>query len=348
MSATLVISIPKDELPLPETFIAQISVISPNGNILEKNLTAGSNVSLNLPPGNYTIQAPTFWTKKFAFGNTALGTILDTNDANAQSVSYFTAKTTGPINDIVAYIDGKTPGNAIAALYAVNGNSAGALLAQSKPANIGTTFSWVDFQLPTPYTVTVGTTYGLAIMGNIPINFMIVSGTGQRDHNAASSYIKGFANPFGSIWGTGNNGAMSIFAGDNPGTLPEADYRPEQNKYQVWLTAGQTLTQIIHYYTIPWVVHPSETLIISIVGLPNPLTAQVNVIAGGTPLTPFTSNIAGGTTNQVSTWFLMPGPVNLTLQPLDVGLWKPEQRSYQVKLDSPGKSLTQEIVYKLS
>jgi len=146
------------------------------------------------------------------FGNTAIGTISDQNDANAQSISYFTAANTGAITDIIAYIDGASSGNAIAALYAVNGGSAGALLAQSKSVSLGTTFSWVDFQLATPYTVTSGTTYGLAIMGSVAINVMEVSGTGQRDHNAVSSYASGFANPFGNVWGTDNKGGMSIYA----------------------------------------------------------------------------------------------------------------------------------------
>jgi hypothetical protein len=145
-------------------------------------------------------------------GNTIIGTIFDANDANAQSVSYFKCTTSGSVTDIIAYIDGTSTGNAIAALYAVNGNSAGTLLEQSKPVSISTTFSWVDFQLSIPYTVTSGTTYGLAIMGNVPINVMEVSGTGQRDHNAASTYTKGFSNPFGGIWGTESSGGMSIYA----------------------------------------------------------------------------------------------------------------------------------------
>jgi hypothetical protein len=146
------------------------------------------------------------------FGNTAIGTITDQNDANAQSISYFKSTTSGPVTDIIAYINGASAGSCIAALYAVNGNSAGALLEQSNPVSIGTTFSWIDFKLPSTYTVTLGTTYGLAIMGNVPVNIREVAGAGQRDHNAASSYANGFANPFGTIWGTDNTGAMSIYA----------------------------------------------------------------------------------------------------------------------------------------
>jgi hypothetical protein len=154
------------------------------------------------------------------FGNTAIGTYLDQNDPNAQSISYFTSTATQSVTDIIAYIAGASSGNAIAALYAVSGSSAGALLEQSNSVNIGTTFSWVDFQLQTPYTVTAGTTYGLAIMGNVPVNLMIVLGTGQRTAGpGAGSYANGFTNPFGAVWGTDNLGAMSIYpTGTNSGT----------------------------------------------------------------------------------------------------------------------------------
>ena len=70
------------------------------------------------------------------FGNTVIGTIMDQNDANAQSISYFTTTSTGLVTDIMAYIDGASSGNAIAAIYSVSGNAAGALLAQSKPVTL--------------------------------------------------------------------------------------------------------------------------------------------------------------------------------------------------------------------
>lgn len=155
----------------------------------------------------------------FTFGNSAIDTHVDQNDANAQSISYFTSTTTGSITDIMAYTAGVSSGNAIAALYAVNPGSADALLAQSKSVSIGTTFSWVDFQLPSAYTVTAGTTYRLAIMGNVPLNIM-ESGPGQRDHNAVSSYTNGFKNPFGSIWGTDYTEAMSIYASGTSSSTP--------------------------------------------------------------------------------------------------------------------------------
>ncbi len=152
-----------------------------------------------------------------AFGNTAVGSQVDTNDANAQSVSYFTCATTGSVTDIVAYIDGTSGGRAIAALYASNG----ALLGQSSSVSIGASFSWIDFKLVTAVNVNSGATYGLAIMGNVPVNVYEVSGTGQREHNAVSSFANGFANPFGNVWGSANSGAMSIYAeGTGSATQP--------------------------------------------------------------------------------------------------------------------------------
>jgi hypothetical protein len=122
-----------------------------------------------------------------------------------------------------------------------------------------------------------------------------------------------------------------------PSPSPNIYIYPEQEKYQTWLTAGQTLTQTIHYIWTP-TAHTTGTLIINIVGLPNSLTAQVKAIhPHGEPTS--TENIAGGTNRVLGG--LTTG--NYTLQPLDVGLWKPEQGSYQV-LVGPG-SLTQKIVY---
>jgi hypothetical protein len=156
--------------------------------------------------------SPTSAPTSSTFGNTAAGTYPAHNDANAQSVSYFKCTTTGSTTDIMVYVDGQSSGNCMAALYAVSGGSASALIEQSCAVSIGTTLTWVDFKLPAACSVTSGTTYGLALMGNVPLNLMEVSGTGQRDHNAVSSYANGFANPFGTIWGTDTNGAMSIYA----------------------------------------------------------------------------------------------------------------------------------------
>jgi hypothetical protein len=154
------------------------------------------------------------------FGNSVVGHYYSTNDANAQSISYFQCATSGQVTDIMAYIDGASSGSAVAALYAVNGVSPSALLGQSNAVNIGTSFSWVDFKLRSSVTVSAGVTYGLAIMGNVPVNIMEVSGAGQRDHNAVSSFAAGFANPFGSIWGTDDSGGMSVYAVGTGSTIP--------------------------------------------------------------------------------------------------------------------------------
>ena len=191
-------------------------------------------------------------------GNTVIGNIADTNDANAQSVSYFMCSANGLVTDIIAYVDGTSAGNAIAAIYAVNGNTAGALLEQSKSVNIGTTFSWVDFPLPTPYTVTSGTTYGLAIMGNVQLNIKEVSGTGQRDHNAVTSYANGFANPFGSIWGTDDKGAMSIYAAGTTSTTtpaPTSAPTPTATPTPMAAPTSTNLLQGVNSW-YPYEVHP--------------------------------------------------------------------------------------------
>jgi hypothetical protein len=155
----------------------------------------------------------------FSFGNSAIGTIADQNDANAQSISFFKCTTTGQITDIITYISGTSTGSARAALYAANGNSPSTLLAQSNPVNIGTTLTWVDFQLPSSYTATAGTTYGLAIMGNVPINLRVVAGTGQRTGGPGdNSYANGFTNPFGTVWFNDQTGAMSIYAAGTSST----------------------------------------------------------------------------------------------------------------------------------
>ena len=177
------------------------------------------------------------------FGNTAIGTHFDQNDANAQSVSYFTSTTAGSVTDIIAYIAGSSSGNAIAALYTVTGGSAQILIAQSKAVNIGTSFSWIDFQLPASYSIIAGTTYGLAIMGNVQLNIM-EGGSGQRDHNVAISFANGFANPFGPIWGTDSIGAMSIYAASSDkstkliGALSEVNLQLPSNSSPPALSAG--------------------------------------------------------------------------------------------------------------
>ena len=168
-----------------------------------------------------------------SFGNSAIGSYRDQNDANAQSISYFKPTTTGSITDIMAYISGTSSGKATAALYAMNGNSPGSLLAQSSAVNIGTTSSWIDFQLSTTYTVTAGTTYGLAIMGNVRLNLAIVTGTGQRSGGPGyGSYANGFTNPFGTVWFNDVTGAMSIYATGTSSSPPTTTPTPTTNPTQ--------------------------------------------------------------------------------------------------------------------
>jgi hypothetical protein len=147
-------------------------------------------------------------TGKVACGTQAVGYMFDQNDANAQSVSYFKCTTAGSATHIIAYISSPTNGKAIAAIYSTSNGVATTLLKQSASANIGTSFGWVDFTLPST-TLKSGTTYGLAIMGDVTINVM-QSYNGQRDHNAMSSFNQGFSNPFYGIWGS-SGGAMSIY-----------------------------------------------------------------------------------------------------------------------------------------
>jgi hypothetical protein len=148
------------------------------------------------------------------FGNTLIGNYYDVNDANAQSLSYFTYNiiVPGGVEDIIAYVAGTSAGNAIAAIYAMDGRNPTALLEQSASVQIGTSFSWVTFPLSTPVTLSTGSTYGLAIMGDVPLSVVVMPGTGEREHNAASSYAQGFSNPFGAIWGSNDAGAMCIYA----------------------------------------------------------------------------------------------------------------------------------------
>ena len=145
-----------------------------------------------------------------SFGNTNTGTIWDQNDAHAKSASYFICSHTGTVTDIFAYVArAGAAGNGAAAIYADNGGSPGALTATTNKATVSSAYSWVDFKLPSPVIVTSGTGYWLAISSNNALNLNVVSGSGVRMHNGVSS---GFSEPFGSVWGTDDRGAMSIYA----------------------------------------------------------------------------------------------------------------------------------------
>ena len=192
-----------------------------------------------------------------ALGNSAIGTLPDQNDANAQSISYFKASTTGSVTDIMAYVSGASSGKATAALYAVNGNSPGALLTQSSAVNIGTTLSWTDFKLSTTYTVTAGTTYGLAIMGNVAVNLAIVAGTGQRTGGPGyGSFANGFTNPFGTVWFNDVTGAMSIYATGTSSSTPTSNsstnINSNTNRYSSTYTNTHTKTNHFSTFVFFW------------------------------------------------------------------------------------------------
>jgi hypothetical protein len=152
----------------------------------------------------------------FTFGNTAIGTYFDQNSANAKSASSFICASNGQITDIYAYVARATStGTGEAAIYADNSGQPGALIAQSNAESITTSYSWVDFQLPTPKNVTSGTVYWLSICSDDALNLYVVAGSGVRVHNG-NIYSGGFSNPFGSVWGTDTTGAMSIYASAIP------------------------------------------------------------------------------------------------------------------------------------
>jgi hypothetical protein len=123
---------------------------------------------------------------------------------------------TGTVTDIFAYVArAGAAGDGAAAIYADNNGSPGALIASTNEATVGTAFSWVDFPLLSPVSVTAGTGYWLAISSNNALNLNIVVGSGVRVHNGVSSW---FSDPFGPVWGTHDIGAMSIYASGTSNT----------------------------------------------------------------------------------------------------------------------------------
>jgi hypothetical protein len=162
-----------------------------------------SDDSIVFAKGTVTFYPPTF-------GNTNIGTYQDRNDAHAKSASYFICSHTGTITDIFAYVARVgAKGDGTAAIYADNGGSPGALIAATNKATVGKAFSWVDFHLALPVSVTAGTGYWLAITSNNALNLNIVVGSGVRVHNSVSSW---FSDPFGPVWDIHDAGAMSIYA----------------------------------------------------------------------------------------------------------------------------------------
>ena len=145
-----------------------------------------------------------------SFGNTIIGSMQIQNDVQGKSASYFVCSHTGTITDIYAYVARVfNKGDCAAAIYADNGGSPGALIATTNKVKVGITFSWVDFKLPSPVSVTSGTGYWLALSSNNALNMKIVAGSGVRAHIGITS---GFTDPFCPVCDIHDTGAMSIFA----------------------------------------------------------------------------------------------------------------------------------------
>jgi hypothetical protein len=192
-----------------------------NSGITTASIIINMNTNHTVTPVFTAITPPTGGT----VGNTTIGTYIDSNDPNEQSITFFTPNFTGPITDIFAYIAAPTPGNAMAAIYAASSNVPGALQAQSNQVAVGATPSWVDFPLPSAINVTSGVQIGLAIMGNVSITIYEVVGVGQRTGGPGKgSYASGFSNPFGTIWFNDTTGGMSIYATNTTPIAPTQTY----------------------------------------------------------------------------------------------------------------------------
>ena len=145
-----------------------------------------------------------------SFGNKIIGSMQSLNDPQAKSASYFVCSHTGTITDIFAYVAQTfNKADCAAAIYADTGGSPGALIATTNKVKVGTSFSWVDFKLPSPVSVTSGTGYWLAISSNNALNIKTVVGSGVRAHIGVTS---GFTDPFCPVCDIDNTGGMSIFA----------------------------------------------------------------------------------------------------------------------------------------
>jgi hypothetical protein len=206
-----------------------------------------------------------------AFGNTAQGTFQDQNDANAQSVSYFTCTSSTPVNTIMAYVEGVTAGDAMASIYETGSTSvttsqgqtltleAAALDVQSSSVSISTSYSWVTFPLPSSFTPTSGITYGIAILGDVPLNIMEVSGSGVRDDGPGlGSYASGFSNPFGLIWTEHTDGAMSIYAAASTTASPTPT--PAPGSIEIDVTAIPSNGGTVTITSNPASINPSQDI----------------------------------------------------------------------------------------
>ena len=193
-----------------QSSLYKVIVVPDGGHIDTKTLAQAPSALSQLISWSDQISPRTQIYYPNSFGNKNTGTIWDQNDAHAKSASYFICGHTGTITDIFAYVARVgTKGDCAAAIYADNGGSPGALIATTNQVKVGTSFSWVDFKLPSPVSVTSGTGYWLALSSNNALNLNVVAGSGVRVHNSASSW---FSDPFGPIWDVHDAGAMSIYA----------------------------------------------------------------------------------------------------------------------------------------
>jgi len=195
----------------------------------------------------------------FLFGNTAIGSFFDQNDPNAKSASYFTCSVDGQVTDIYAYIArAYSTGSAKAAIYADDSGQAGALIAQSFAVSITSSYSWVDFELPTPERVTSGAVYWLAICSYEPLKLSIVLDSGVRALNG-NSYSEGFSDPFGLVWATDPAGAMSIYASGNNLDNSELSVSISPTSANIVLDGYQqftsTVTGGISPYSFQWYIN---------------------------------------------------------------------------------------------
>lgn len=147
-------------------------------------------------------------------GNNQIGTLVDRNDPDYKSISYYISPASGTIEGIFAYVNRvNSAGTAQVACYNVSGGVPTSLLQQSSQVPVDVVPQWVWFPFPSPVGLLFGGNYGFAVCSDDELNVYIVVGTGTRDHNA-NPYVDGFSNPFGLIYeGTTDfSGAMSIYA----------------------------------------------------------------------------------------------------------------------------------------
>src|SRR5262249_10497455 len=140
------------------------------------------------------------------FGNTTVGTLVDSATVDFKEVSKYTAvassvtKVTGYISGLGA-TSGTQPVKAV--IYGDSGGSPGALLGVSNPVTVtaGQAWNWVDFTFASPVTVPAGQIWMGYIAGSVNnlTQMRYVSQSGGTVWNINSGgYAAGPTNPFGS------------------------------------------------------------------------------------------------------------------------------------------------------